>query len=129
MRKDQQYQQETHHEYQKDEKFRINLSFLSRYKWFAVIFSKQMRRIYPETYQNVIVFGAFIICVMLYFWRMYGFKVTYLSFKPFGVKPLITQKIVEEKNLTIDDLIFISENKDEYELDPSLQKFVEKHCK
>lgn len=88
-----------------------------------------MRRIYPDTYQNVIVFGVFILCIFLYFWRLYGFKVTYLGLKPVELKPLITKKIIEEQKLTIEDLNFIYENNDEYELESSVLKDVEKYRK
>jgi hypothetical protein len=106
-------------------KFRFNFSFLAKYKWFAVIFSKQMRSIYPETYDNVLAFGVLIICIFLYFWRLYGFKVSYLYLKPANTKPLITKQIVGQQNLTMEDLNFIYENNDEYELDIPLLKEVE----
>jgi len=45
--------------------------------------------------------------------------------KPFGVKPLINYKVAKEKGLNIEDLNFIYDNTDSYELDEELQKRVE----
>ena len=84
-----------------------------------------MRRAYPDTWDNLIALGVLFLCVFLYFWRMYGFKVFYLNLKPVGMKPLITKKIAEDNNLTIEDLNFIYENNDEYELDSIVRKEVE----
>ena len=111
------------------DKFKINVSFLAKYKWFAVILSKQMRRIYPDTWENLLALGVLIICILLFIWRVHGFKVLYFSMKPFNIKPLITLKIVEEKSLTIDDLNFIYENSDEYELDRFVLEEVESYRK
>lgn len=111
------------------DKFKINVSFLAKYKWFAVILSKQMRRIYPDTWENLLALGVLIVCILLFIWRVYGFKVLYFSMKPFNIKPLITLKIVEEKSLTIDDLNFIYENSDEYELDRFVLEEVESYRK
>ncbi len=131
MRQNQRYEQYSENEdvYRPKEKFKINVSYFARYKWFAVILSKQMRRIYPDTWENLIALGVLVICVFLFIWRAYGFKVLYFSMKPFNLKPLITKKIVEEKNLTIEDLNFIYENSDEYELDPLILKEVESYRK
>ncbi len=49
--------------------------------------------------------------------------------RPFGVKPLIDVKISKEKGLNIDDLNFIYENTDSYELDDELIKRVEDYRK
>ena len=129
MRRNQQYQKKyeepVYDTYKPNDKFKINISFLARYKWFAVIFSKQMRRIYPDTWENVLVLSVLLICIGLFIWRLYGFKVFYLRMKPFGIKPLITKQIVLEKNLSMDDLNFIYENNDEYDLDSYVLKEVE----
>lgn len=98
---------------------------LMRYRWSSVIFSKKMRKLYPETWDNVMALGILIFCICLYFWRMHGFKVLYSSLKPANTKPLITQKIVHEQQLTMEDLNFIYENSDEYELDQNLIRQVE----
>lgn len=131
MRQNQRYEKYSENEdvHRQKEKFKINVSFLARYKWFAVILSKQMRRIYPDTWENLLALGVLVICILLFIWRAYGFKVLYLGLKPFNIKPLITKKVVEEKNLTIEDLNFIYENSDEYELDPFVLKEVESYRK
>lgn len=49
--------------------------------------------------------------------------------RPFGLKPLITFKIANEKGLMIEDLNFIYENTDSYELDDELLKRVEDYRK
>jgi hypothetical protein len=131
LRQNQRYEKYSENEdvYRQHDKFKINVSYFARYKWFAVILSKQMRRIYPDTWENLIALGVLVICILLFIWRAYGFKVLYFSMKPFNIKPLITKKIVEEKDLTIEDLNFIYENNDEYELDPVVLKEVESYRK
>ena len=47
-----------------------------------------------------------------------------LKNKPFGTKPLITFKIANERKLNVEDLNFIYENTDSYELDDELLKRV-----
>ncbi len=61
---------------------------------------------------------------MLWF-KYYDFRVNIESSKPFGIKPLINEKIVYDKNLDISDLNFIYENTQSYELEECLIKKVE----
>lgn len=61
---------------------------------------------------------------MLWF-KYYDFRVNVEASKPFGLRPLITEKIAIEKNLDIKDLNFIYENTQSYELEESLIKKVE----
>jgi hypothetical protein len=48
------------------------------------------------------------------------FKYTLLTYQPYISKPIITKKLAKEKGLSIEDVSFIYENPDEYELDDEL---------
>ena len=64
------------------------------------------------------------MCLFLYWWRLFDFKLTLVSNKPLANKPLISKKIAVSKKLTIDDLSFIYEHPNEYELDKEMQDLV-----
>lgn len=57
------------------------------------------------------------------------FKLGIEENRPFGIKPLINVKVAKEKGLNIDDLNFIYESNDSYELDDELLKRVENYRK
>lgn len=108
--------------------FSFNLEWIAKYKWIGVIISKKMRRLYPNTFDNVITFFVFFGCLILFLWRLKGYQVFYQQFKPIG-KPLITKEIMKKENLSIEDLCYAYENNSKYELEPSLIKMVEEYKK
>lgn len=68
-------------------------------------------------------------CGFILWFRFLDFKLGMEANKPFGIKPLITVKTAKEKGLNTDDLNFIYESTDSYELDDELIKRVEDYRK
>jgi hypothetical protein len=124
------------HIFKKDGVYFISLKELTeRYKLIGVIFDRKLRAKHSRLWNNMLALGTLyyllfnhllsFICSFIVWWRFLDFKLTLVTNQPFILKLRIDSKVVREKGLNIEDLNFIYESPEEYELDSKLISEVE----